>query len=113
MLAVVEVVVAVVLVAKIMSRDEVVINMLVEESVIGAGVDVLAGMDIIVVAVAAIVLEFVVTVPHSVEVVADVSIDALSKAIIGVIHGICVDIFAVPVTVLEFTISTLLEDFRC
>ena len=123
MVTVVPVAVVVVLVAeKVLVRAKAVLNLPVEELVIGVRVDVSARMDIIVAFVVAIRLEFAVTVPHSVNVVVDMLIDALTDTIIGVLPGIGVDVLldvnvntfvAVAMTVLEFTTPKSLEEFSC
>ena len=62
MVTVVTLAVSVILATKVLVWAEVVINMLVEELVINVRVDVLAGVEIIVVTGTTIVLEFAVTV---------------------------------------------------
>ena len=91
MIAVVALAVLVVLVAEVLVWAEAVINMLVEDLLVG-------------------VLDFAVPVSHSVEVVDDVMIVAMTDLIIGVLPDSGVDVLD---TVLEFTTLTSLEDFRC
>ena len=96
-------------------------NVLVEELLIGVRVDVEAGVCIIVVTAVTIALEFAATAPQSVFVALDVVINALSDAMIGVMHGsgvnvladVKVDTFVVAMTALEFTMPTALEGFSC
>ena len=74
-----------------------------------------------VVAAVAIALEFVMAVPHSVDVLedvlmhalTDVTIDVLPDIGVGGLADVNVDIFTVVMTVLEFTMSTPLGDFSC
>ena len=110
----------VVLVAKVLVWAEALVNMLVEGLVIitvNVRVGVLADVDI--------ALEFAVTVSRSSVdvVVVDVLIDALADVMIvvlpavgvaDVLAGVNVSILAVVITVLEFTMSTPLEEgFGC
>ena len=116
MVAVVTVAAAVVLVAKVLVWAEALINMIAEGLVI---VTVNVWVDAI--ADAEIALEFAVTESHSVDVVLDVFINALADVMIGFLPAVGVDslaalnvnISAVVMTVLEFTMSTPLEEFRC
>ena len=85
--AVVTVAVVVFLEAKVLVWAEAVINMLVEDLLVG-------------------VLDFAVPVSHSVEVVDDVMIVALADLIISVLPDSGVDVLD---TVLEFTMPTSLE----
>ena len=105
--------VAVVTVAMAVALAAVAIIMLVEDLVIGVRGDVLADVEIMVLtAIVAVALEFLVTVSHSADVVVDILIDASTGLIIGVLPAFGVDevnvnIFAaVTMTVLEFTMPT-------
>ena len=69
---------------KVLVRAEAVINILVEELVIGVRVDVSAPMDIIVAFVMDNIVEFAVTVPDSVNALADVIIEFVSGIAVGV-----------------------------
>ena len=115
MVTLVAVAVVVVLVAKVLVWAEAVINMLVEDLVIDVRIGVLADVEVIMLNGVAIALEFAVTVSHAVDVVVDVLIDALTDIIIGVLPAdVSVNIFAAFVSiVLDFTMSTLSEDFNC
>ena len=118
---VVVVTVVFVLVAKVVVWAETVGNVLVEELIIGARVDVEADVGLIVVTAVTIALEFAATAPHAVDMVLDVLINALTDAMIGVMHGsgvdvladVNVDTFVVAMTALEFTMPTPLEGFSC
>ena len=94
---------------------EAVINMLVEDLVIDVRIGVLADVEVIVLNGVAIALEFAVTLSNAVDVVVDVLIDALTDIIIGVLPAdVIVNMFAVFVLiVLDFTMSTLSEEFDC
>ena len=85
MVAVVAVAVVVVLVARVLVRDE---------PVIVVRADVLADVGIIVPTVVAIALEFGVTVSHPVDVVIGVLIDAFTEIISGIRPGIGVEVLA-------------------
>ena len=103
------------LVAKVVVWAETVGNVLVETLAIDSRVDVEPGVCIIVVTAVMIALEFAVTAPQSAYVALDVLINALTAAIIGVMHGsdVNVDAFVVAITALEFTMSTALEGCSC
>ena len=116
MVTVVAVAVVVVLVAKkVLVRPEAVINMLVEGLVIDVRLDVFADVEVIMLNGVAIALEFAVTVSHAVDVVVQLLIDTLTDIIIGVLLAdVIVNVFAaVVLIVLDFTMSTPLEEFNC
>ena len=109
MVAVVAVAVVVVLVARVLVRDE---------PVIVVRADVLADVGIIVPTVVAIALEFGVTASHPVDVVIGVLIDVFTEIISGVRPGIGVDVLAnvnvnifaaVEMAFLEFKMPTPFE----
>ena len=95
-------VVTVAVVAKVLVWAEAVINMLVEDLVINARIGLLADVGV--------ALELLVIVSHSIDVVDDVMVDALADLIISVLPDNGVDVLD---TVLEFTMLTSLEEFRC
>ena len=107
MMALLMVAVVVVMAAKVLVWAEAVIGMLAEDLVID------------VVAAAAIALEFAMAVPHSIDVLEDVLMHALTDVTIGVLPDIGVggladvnvDIFTVVMAVLEFIIPTRLGEF--
>ena len=105
----------VVMVAKVVLWAEAVINMLVEGLFVGVLVGVLANVKIIVLAVVAIALEFAVALPHAVDVVVDVLLDVLIGVppVDNVLTDANVNILALVMAVLEFTMSTLLEELDC
>ena len=104
----------VVMVAKVVLWAKPVINMLVEGLFIDGLVGVLANVKIVVLAVVAIALEFTVALPHSVHVVVDVLIGV--PPAVGVDNALTdpnVNILTLAMAVLEFTMSTLLEELDC
>ena len=77
--------------------------------------DLLTDLKVIVPTGVVIALEFAVTVSHAVDVVVQLLIDTLTDIIIGVLLAdVIVNVFAaVVLIVLDFTMSTPLEEFNC
>ena len=108
----------VVMVAKVVLWAKPLINMLVEGFFIDMLVGVLANVKIVVLAVVAIALEFAVALPHSVDVVVDMVLDVLigvppAVGVDNVLTDANVNILALVMAVLEFTMSTLSEELDC
>ena len=104
-------------VAKLLVWDTSIINIVVAVDVLS--IDMFADVEIIVLTVVVIALDFAVTVSHSADVVVGMLIDVLADVIIGVLSSIGVDvltdvnvnIFAVVMTVLEFAVPASSEGF--